>query len=71
VMLLPRGVSIVRAGQRVFHVLSRRPSRPEFIGTRNKMMYEISPGRYHPRTQNLGRQFDGIPDGSQLKDNSI
>jgi hypothetical protein len=26
----------------VFHVLTRRPSRPEFIGTQNKKMYEIS-----------------------------
>jgi len=26
----------------VFHVLTRKPSRPEFIGTRNKKMYEIS-----------------------------
>jgi hypothetical protein len=26
----------------VFHVLNRQPSQPEFIGTRNKKMYEIS-----------------------------
>jgi hypothetical protein len=26
----------------VFHLLARQPSRPEFIGTRNKKMYEIS-----------------------------
>jgi len=26
----------------VFHVLTREPSQPEFIGTRNKKMYEIS-----------------------------
>jgi hypothetical protein len=26
----------------VFHVLTRQPSEPEFIGTRNKKMYEIS-----------------------------
>jgi hypothetical protein len=27
----------------VFHVLTRQPSQPEFIGTRNKKLYEISP----------------------------
>lgn len=26
----------------VFHVLTRQPSQPEFIGTRNKKLYEIS-----------------------------
>lgn len=26
----------------VFHVLTRQPSRPEFIGTRNKKLYQIS-----------------------------
>jgi len=43
-----RVVFVVQPGQRVFHVL--QPSRPEFIGTRNKMMYEISvDGTIHER----------------------
>ena len=38
----PHVLSDVAGDRDVFHVFTRQPPRPEFIGTRNKKVYEIS-----------------------------